>query len=76
MAVSARQRAVYDAVLEAQRQAIAVCTPGTQYRMVHDTASRVIAQFLRDESLISCSVDDAVAMGVHALFSPTVSGII
>ena len=38
--------------------------------MVHDTASRVIAQFLRDESLISCSVDDAVAMGVHALFFP------
>ena len=67
---TARQRAVYDAVLEAQRQAIAVCTPGTQYRMVHDTASRVIAQFLRDESLISCSVDDAVAMGVHALFFP------
>lgn len=67
---NARQSAVYDAVLDAQKKAIAQCTPGTSYRQVHDTASRVIAEFLHDENLISCSPDNAVELGVHALFFP------
>jgi len=67
---SARQRAAYDAVLEAQRQAIAACRAGTRYREVHDIASRVIAAWLRDEGLITCDPDTSVETGAHGVFFP------
>lgn len=66
----ARQRAAYDAVLEAQLAAIARCRPGVRYREVHDAASLVLARFLADEGLVRCSPEDAVARGAHALFFP------
>ncbi len=69
-AFSARQRAAYDAVLEAQLAAIARCTPGTPYRDVHDVACHVIARFLRDEGLLRVSPEEAVERGSHALFFP------
>jgi Xaa-Pro aminopeptidase len=67
---TARQRAVLAAVLESQEAAIARCIPGTRFRDVHDTASRVLAQFLRDEGLIRCSVDESLELGAHAVFFP------
>ena len=42
-----RQRAAYDAVLEAQRASIARCTVGRWYREVHDASSAVIAAGVR-----------------------------
>jgi len=65
-----RQRAAYDAVLEAQLEAIDRVRAGTRYREVHTTASLVLARFLVDEGLISGSPEDAVATGAHALFFP------
>ena len=65
-----RQKAVYEAVLEAQLASIAVCHTGTWYREVHDASSRVIARYLADEGLLLCSPDEAVANGAHALFFP------
>lgn len=66
-----RQRAAYDAVLEAQAASIALCQAGTRYRLVHDASSRVLARFLLDEHLLRCaSVDEAVETGAHALFFP------
>lgn len=66
-----RQRDVYEAVLESQKQAIARCTVGTRYREVHLTASRVLAQFLIDVGLLhDTTAEDAVARGAHALFFP------
>jgi Xaa-Pro aminopeptidase len=67
---SPRQRAVYQAVLEAEQAAIARCAPGVRYREVHFTAARVVARFLADEGLITCSPDAAVEAGAHALFFP------
>jgi Xaa-Pro aminopeptidase len=70
-AFTPRQRAAYDAVLEAQRVSIDLCRPGVRYREVHDASCRVLAQFLLDEGLLrDISVDDAVATGAHALFFP------
>ncbi len=66
----ARQRAAYEAVLEAQGRATAQCRPGVRYRQVHDAACRVLAQFLIDEGLVRGSVDAAVERGAHALFFP------
>ncbi len=66
-----RQRAAYDAVLEAHHAAIAKCTAGTRYREVHDAACRVLARFLIDEGLLrNIAVDEAVERGAHALFFP------
>jgi Xaa-Pro aminopeptidase len=65
-----RQKAAYEAVLEAQRQAIERVRPGVRYREVHHRASIVLAQFLVDEGLVRGSAEAAVETGVHALFFP------
>jgi Xaa-Pro aminopeptidase len=66
----ARQRAVYEIVLEAQLQCIDRVRPGTEYLDVHMHACRVIAQGLRDLGLLRGSVDDLVAHDAHAVFFP------
>lgn len=68
---TARQRAAYDAVLAAQAAAIDTARAGVRYRLVHDAASKVIAQFLIDERILrGVDADTAVARGAHALFFP------
>lgn len=67
---SPRQRAAYEAVLEAQRIAIEACTPGTRFRAVHDASCRVLAQFLIDEGIVRGSVDGALEQHAHAVFFP------
>lgn len=71
---SPRQRAAYQAVLEAQRVAIDRCRAGVRYREVHDAACRVLAAFLRDEGLLTCSVDEALETGAHGVFYPHGTG--
>jgi Xaa-Pro aminopeptidase len=65
-----RQAAAYDAVLEAQLAAIDRVRPGTRYRDIHLTASRVLATWLVDEGLLTGEVDALVEAGAHALFFP------
>lgn len=67
---SAKQRAAYDAVLEAQLQSIDRVRPGVRYREVHQRASLVLSQFLVDEGLLRGSPESAVESGAHALFFP------
>ncbi len=69
-AFNGRQRAAYEAVLEAENTAISVCKAGIRYKEVHDAASRVLACFLADEGLVRVSPETAVEMGAHALFFP------
>lgn len=71
---SPRQRAAYEAVLDAQLLAIARCRPGVRYREVHDMAARRLAQFLVDEGLLRCRVEEAVDRHAHALFFPHGTG--
>ena len=65
-----RQRAAYDAVLEAQEAAIAKVRAGNRYREVHATACRVLARWLADEKLLRVSPDESVEIGAHAIFFP------
>lgn len=67
---SATQRAIYEIVLAAQLQAIALVRPGVRYRDVHLASCRVIAQGLIDEGVLRGAADDLVARGAHALFFP------
>jgi len=65
-----RQRAAYEAVLEAQRESIALVRAGTRYRDVHTKSSHILATFLCDEGLLRCDAQTAVETGAHALFFP------
>ena len=67
---SDRQRAVYEAVLDAQETAIAACTVRASFRDVHLTSARVLTEHLIDLGLMSGPADDAVEAGAHALFFP------
>ena len=66
----ARQKAVYETVLRAQKEAIAACVPGRPFREIHLLAARVLAEGLREIGLIRGAVEDVVAEGAHALFFP------
>ena len=65
-----RQRAVYDAVLDAQVTAIEQLEPGVPFRDVHLRAARVLTEHLTDLGLMEGDPDAAVEAGAHALFFP------
>ena len=67
---TARQRAVYDAVLAAQQSSIALCRSGVRYQDVHLASARVLAQFALDEGLFRGELDGLVAAGAHAVLFP------
>ncbi len=69
-AFSSRQRAVYEAVLDAQEQAIAAVEPGVAFRDVHRRACIVLAEHLIDLGLMTGPAANAVDVGAHALFFP------
>jgi Xaa-Pro aminopeptidase len=64
------QRALYEVVLAAQKDAIARCTVGTRYRDVHLAACRAITEGLVALGILRGDVDELVADGVHATFFP------
>lgn len=65
-----RQRAVYEAVLDAQETAIEACTIATSFRDVHLRSARVLTEHLIDIGLMRGPAEDAVEAGAHALFFP------
>lgn len=65
-----QQREIYEIVLKANNEAIAMCKPGIYYHDVHLFAAKIIAQGLKDLGLMKGEVDEAVAHGAHALFFP------
>ena len=66
----ARQKAIYQTVLQANLKGIGLCQPGVYYRDIHLAAARVIADGLKDAGLMRGNMDDAVALGAHTLFFP------
>jgi len=65
---TSRQRALYEAVLDAQTTAIRAIEPGVPFLDIHRRASRVLTEHLMDIGLMQGDVDEAVAAGAHALF--------
>ena len=57
---SAEQRAVYDVVLEAQRQAFAECRPGALFDDVHLAALKTLVQGLVDLGALEGSIDGLI----------------
>jgi len=62
------QRALYETVLRAERQAIAACVPGTRYRDVHDLAACVICEGLVDAGLLRGKPATLAQRCAHTLF--------
>jgi len=64
------QAAVYEAVLEAQKQVISDSKPGAEMEDLHMKAARIMMQGLKDAGLISGNIDDIMEEDVFALFFP------
>lgn len=66
----AAQRDLYDVVLASQIAAIEAVQPGAEYRDVHLTAARVLADGLVSLGILRGEPDALVEDDVHALFFP------
>ena len=67
---SSFQRDIYQIVLDAQQEAIALLRPGFRFLDAHLKAGEVIAEGLKELGLMKGDVSAAVAAGAHALFFP------
>ena len=67
---SARQRDIYQIVVDANNISREATKPGVPYRDTHLVAAKVIAAGLKELGLMKGDVDEAVAAGAHALFFP------
>ncbi|MGH1341048.1 MAG: aminopeptidase P family protein [Nannocystales bacterium] len=67
---SATQRALYDIVLQAEKEACAMVKPGARYRDIHLHASLVLARGLVDEGILRGDPEGLVERGAHALLFP------
>jgi Xaa-Pro aminopeptidase len=65
-----RQKAVYEAVLNANIEAAKAIKPGVPYREVHLLSAGVMVEALKAIGLMKGDTQEAVAAGAHALFFP------
>jgi Xaa-Pro aminopeptidase len=65
---TAPQRAVYDVVLTAMRNVIALCRPGLPFTDMHRTAVETLSEGMVDLGLLPGPVDEAVAKGWYRQF--------
>jgi Xaa-Pro aminopeptidase len=64
------QKDIYNIVLEANNHARSLMKPDIRYIDVHRAASRIMVRRLNEIGLMKGDVDEAVAVGAHALFFP------
>ena len=67
---TAKQKAIYDIVLAANSRTFELAKPDLFYWQMHNEASRVIADGLKELGLMQGNMEDAVACGAQALFMP------
>lgn len=67
---TAKQREIYEIVLQAEVGAIQSLRPGLTYKEVHLAAARQMAEGLKALGLMKGDMGEAVAQGAHALFFP------
>lgn len=69
-----RQREIYEVALRAHEAAISMLKPGTEFKDVHLTACRTIAEGMKELGFMKGNINDAVARGAHAMFFPCGTG--
>jgi Xaa-Pro aminopeptidase len=67
---SAKQKAVYEVVYNAQMEALKACRPGVENREVYRLASASLTNGLKDLGIMKGNAEEAVAEGAHTLFFP------
>ena len=67
---TARQEALYTAVLSTQTDAIDALAPGVPFVNVHKRAAQTLTEHLIDLGLMQGPAEEAVRTGAHALFFP------
>ncbi len=67
---TARQRDIYQIVLDAEVSSIDMLRPGITYKEVHLHAAHVITEGLKALGLMQGDSEEIVASGAHALFFP------
>jgi len=65
-----KQREIYEIVLKANMESIAMAKPGLRYFDVHLNATTIIAEGLTQLGLMKGNPKDAAKEGAHALFMP------
>ena len=68
------QKQIYRASLKAHEAAVNTIAPGINFKEVHFAACRSIATSMKELGLMKGDVDEAVAVGAHALFFPCGTG--
>ncbi|MBF0572418.1 MAG: aminopeptidase P family protein [Desulfamplus sp.] len=68
------QKDIYQITLDAHKKAVSALAPEVPFKDVHFKASKAIVKGLKDIGLMKGNVDDAVALGAHALFFPCGTG--
>ena len=63
-----RQKVIYNITLEAHEAAIKQLMPGNEFRNAHLAAARIIASGMKDIGLLKGDIDEALAVGAHAMF--------
>ncbi len=66
----ARQRDIYQIVVDAHDRAFEIARPGVKWWDVHFEAARVITEGLKALGLMKGNTDDALEAGAHAMFFP------
>lgn len=65
-----RQQQIYDLVLSAQKNSIAICQEGIEWSQVHETSARTIAEGLIALKILNGTVDSAIETGAISVFLP------
>jgi Xaa-Pro aminopeptidase len=67
---SSQQKEMYDVMMTAYEQAVAMLKPGVRYKDVHLQACASLVDGLKQFGLMKGDTQEAVAQGAHALFFP------
>jgi Xaa-Pro aminopeptidase len=65
-----KQKEIYQIVLNAINGSIKLMKPGKTYMDIHLQASEILANGLKELGLMKGNIQEAVALGAHALFMP------
>lgn len=67
---TAKQKEIYEIVLDAEVKAIDALKPGTQYKTIHLQAAKNMSEGLKSLGLMKGDMEEAVEQGAHTLFFP------
>lgn len=67
---TSRQKEVYDIQVASHLAAVAALRPGIAFKDVYELSAKVICEGMKSMGILKGNMDDAVELGVHAMFFP------